>query len=47
MDTEAFFPNASNVEVSIHPASGHAINLHYNSTGAYSVMLEFLAKNID
>ncbi|KAN0122921.1 hypothetical protein V8E51_001247 [Hyaloscypha variabilis] len=44
--TELYFPNASVVEVFIHPSAGHALNLHYNSTAAYDIILRFLEKNI-
>ncbi|TVY81610.1 hypothetical protein LSUE1_G005256 [Lachnellula suecica] len=43
------FPNvaAANFSSYIQPNTGHGINLHYNSTGAYKVMNEFLAsKNL-
>ena len=36
------FPAARAFEAYIQPNTGHAINLHYNSTGAYRVMQEFL-----
>lgn len=36
------FPAAKAFEAYIQPNTGHAINLHYNSTGAYKVMQEFL-----
>ncbi|KAI9869917.1 MAG: hypothetical protein M1830_004924 [Pleopsidium flavum] len=36
------FPAASAFEAYIQPNTGHAINLHYNSTAAYNVMLQFL-----
>ncbi len=39
------FPNlpASNFEAYVQPNTGHGINLHYNATGAYDVIEEFLA----
>lgn len=38
------FPNvpAANFEAYIQPNTGHGINTHYNSTGAYAVMQNFL-----
>jgi hypothetical protein len=34
------FPKAKDLAVVIHPGVGHGINLSYNATGAYEVMLE-------
>lgn len=39
------FPAAKAFEAYIQPNTGHGINLHYNSTGAYKVMQEFLISN--
>ena len=36
------FPAAKAFKAYIQPNTGHGINLHYNSTGAYKVMQEFL-----
>ncbi|KAG4425907.1 hypothetical protein IFR04_000851 [Cadophora malorum] len=38
------FPNVAdgNFSAVVQPNSGHGINLHYNATGAYAVMNEFL-----
>lgn len=36
------FPAASAFEAHIQPNTGHAINLHYNATGAYKVIHQFL-----
>lgn len=38
------FPNvpAADFEAYIQPNSGHGINFHYNATGAYDVISEFL-----
>lgn len=38
------FPNvpSNNFEAYIQPNTGHGINLHYNATGAYNVINEFL-----
>lgn len=36
------FPNASAFEAYIQPNSGHGINAHYNATGAYEVIQDFL-----
>jgi pimeloyl-ACP methyl ester carboxylesterase len=40
---EKLFPNASPFEAYIQPQTGHGLNAHYNSTGAYAVILNFLA----
>lgn len=34
--------DASNFSAYIQPNMGHGINLHYNATGAYKVILDFL-----
>jgi hypothetical protein len=39
------FPKAKNLTVVVHPGVGHGINLSYNATGAYGVMLEYLSTN--
>merc|ERR1712093_136789 len=38
------FPNVAdgNFSAAVQPNSGHGINLHYNATGAYAVMNDFL-----
>ena len=36
------FPASRAFEAYIHPNTGHGINLHYNSTGAYKVVQQFL-----
>lgn len=38
------FPNVAdgNFSAVVQPNSGHGINLHYNATGAYAVMNDFL-----
>lgn len=36
------FPNAKAFQAYIQPNSGHGINLHYNSTGAYRVINNWL-----
>ncbi|KAL8909560.1 MAG: hypothetical protein Q9171_005006 [Xanthocarpia ochracea] len=38
------FPMAKTFEAYIQPDTAHAINLHYNSTGAYSVIQRFLIR---
>ena len=43
--SRALFPAVSDFEVYIQPNTGHAINLHYNATGAYAVANNFLKKN--
>ena len=35
---------ATTFEAYIQPDTAHAINLHYNSTGAYSVIQRFLIR---
>lgn len=37
-----YFPNVTDFQAIVHPAVGHAINLSYNATGAYAVMLGYL-----
>lgn len=44
-DVGMMLPNASVFEVAIHPNSGHAINLHYNATGSFMVISNFLKAN--
>ena len=39
------FPKAHTFEAYIQPNTGHAINAHYNSTGAYDVIQTFLRAN--
>ena len=41
-DVAAAFPMASAFEAYIQPNTGHAINVHYNSTAAYMVIQNFL-----
>lgn len=36
------FPDARAFEGFVQPNMGHAVNMHYNSSGAYRVMNEFL-----
>ena len=33
------------VTVCVQPETGHGLNFHYNATGGYGVMLDFLASN--
>lgn len=40
--SSAAFPNATTFQAYVHPNTGHAINVHYNATGAYNVMNKFL-----
>jgi pimeloyl-ACP methyl ester carboxylesterase len=40
------FPKAKPFQTYIQPNSGHAVNVHFNSTGAYKVINEFLGKNL-
>ncbi|CAI7636675.1 unnamed protein product [Penicillium glandicola] len=39
---KALFPSASAFSAYIHPNTGHAINMHYNATGAYKQINDFL-----
>ncbi|KAL9077523.1 MAG: hypothetical protein Q9157_003352, partial [Trypethelium eluteriae] len=39
------FPNASVFEAYVQPNTGHAINAHYNATGAYHAVQRFLGAN--
>lgn len=39
------FPNASSFEAYIQPNTGHGINAHYNATGAYDVMQDWLVSH--
>ncbi|MCJ1230475.1 hypothetical protein MMC12_007149 [Toensbergia leucococca] len=39
------FPAASAFEVYVQPRAGHAVNLHFNSTGAYGVAFAFLKRH--
>ncbi|KAF2702744.1 alpha/beta-hydrolase [Pleomassaria siparia CBS 279.74] len=41
-EAQKAFPNASAFEAYIQPESGHAINVHYNATGAYQVIQSWL-----
>ncbi|KAK0107250.1 hypothetical protein ONS95_003951 [Cadophora gregata] len=40
-----YFPNVTDFQAVVHPAVGHGINLSYNATGAYAVMLDYLKKH--
>ncbi|KAF2171750.1 hypothetical protein M409DRAFT_17985 [Zasmidium cellare ATCC 36951] len=40
------FSGATPFETYVQPNTGHGINLHYNSTGAYQVINNFLARNV-
>jgi hypothetical protein len=39
------FPAASPFKTYIQPNTGHGLNLHFNATGAYSVINSFLKEN--
>lgn len=39
------FPQAGSWERHIHPDSGHGINLHYNATGAYEVVMDWATRH--
>ncbi|KZF24214.1 hypothetical protein L228DRAFT_266570 [Xylona heveae TC161] len=42
---DSAFPKASAFEAYIQPNTGHAVNVHYNSTAAFRVMQDFLVKH--
>lgn len=44
-DLENTFPKATDLEVYIHPNTGHAFPLHNNATAGYQVSFDFLARN--
>lgn len=44
--SKSLFPKASAFESYLQPTTGHAMNLHLNSTGTYGVMLKFLEDNL-
>jgi pimeloyl-ACP methyl ester carboxylesterase len=39
------FPNAKDIDVYVHPNTGHAFTLHNNATAGYQVIFDFLAKH--
>ncbi|TVY78492.1 hypothetical protein LSUE1_G004850 [Lachnellula suecica] len=39
------FASAKTFEAVVHPGVGHGINFSFNATGAYSVVMDFVAKN--
>jgi hypothetical protein len=39
------YANASAFESVVHPGAGHGINFNFNATGAYSAMIDFVARN--
>lgn len=39
------FPEAQPLETYIQPNTGHGMNLHFNATGWYGVVQDFLGKN--
>ncbi|EUC48102.1 hypothetical protein COCMIDRAFT_88427 [Bipolaris oryzae ATCC 44560] len=41
----AFPEKKDGVKVHVQPETGHGLNFHYNATGGYGVMREFLASN--
>ena len=41
-----YFPNAKTFETYQQPNTGHGVNLHYNATGAYRVIENFLERNL-
>jgi len=40
------FPNASTFEGYLQPDTGHGMNLHYNATGTYGVIMDFLERTV-
>ncbi|KAF7188918.1 hypothetical protein HII31_09841 [Pseudocercospora fuligena] len=44
--TAPLFPAAKPFEIYIQPDTGHGMNLHYNATGAYEVIQDWIGKNI-
>jgi hypothetical protein len=44
-EAKMVFPNSTYFDAYIQPKTGHALNVHYNSTGAYNVMNTFLQKH--
>jgi hypothetical protein len=43
--TPKVFPVAKPLEVYIQPNTGHGMNLHFNATGWYGAVQDFLGKN--
>jgi pimeloyl-ACP methyl ester carboxylesterase len=41
----ATYPNAAEIEVYVHPNTGHAFTLHNNATAGYQVSFDFLARH--
>jgi hypothetical protein len=44
-NTPHVFPKAKPLEIYIQPNTGHGMNLHFNATGWYDVVFDFLGKN--
>ncbi|KXT17506.1 hypothetical protein AC579_3230 [Pseudocercospora musae] len=44
--TAPLFPAAKPFSIYIQPDTGHGMNLHYNATGAYKVIQDWIEKNI-
>ncbi|KXS98885.1 hypothetical protein AC578_10843 [Pseudocercospora eumusae] len=44
--TAPLFPAAKPSDVYIQPDTGHGMNLHYNPTGAYKVIVDWMERNI-
>lgn len=36
------FPNAKPLDVYVQPNTGHAMNVHYNATGWYDVVFDWI-----
>ncbi|KAL4809580.1 Alpha/Beta hydrolase protein [Aspergillus unguis] len=45
-EAEMAFGDASSFEAYIQPNTGHGINLHYNATGAYEVIADWVKQNV-
>ncbi|KAH6674319.1 Alpha/Beta hydrolase protein [Halenospora varia] len=43
--TKELFPNATDLQINVHPKAGHGFNFAYNATGAYTAMLDYLNKH--
>lgn len=41
-----FYKNAKPFVPYLHPNAGHNLNFHHNATGAYKVITDFLAENL-
>ena len=39
------FPNSQRFESYVQPQTGHGLNFHYNATGTYTVIQDYLTAN--